>query len=86
MTGAYLRAQRNGHWTNVEIEHLTDEELRDKFLHRPAEELVNWMAMLCAKIRQIEPVLDGLVKDGILAVVSDSEIQKENENVQQTPD
>ena len=86
MTGAYLRAQRNGHWTNVEVEHLTDEELRDKFLHRPAEELVNWMAMLCAKIRQIEPVLDGLVKDGILAVVSDSEIQKENENVQQTPD
>lgn len=86
MTGAYLRAQRNGQWTNVEVEHLTDEELRDKFLHRPAEELVNWMAMLCAKIRQIEPVFDGLVKDGILAVVSDSEIQKEDENVQQTPD
>lgn len=85
MTGAYLRAQRNGHWTNVEIEHLTDEELRDKFLHRPAEELVNWMAMLCAKIRQIEPILDDLVKDGILEAVSDSEIQKENENVQQPP-
>ncbi|MER2511439.1 MAG: hypothetical protein ABTQ25_03295 [Nitrosomonas ureae] len=86
MTGAYLRAQRNGHWANVEVEHLTDEELRDKFLHRPAEELVNWMAMLCAKIRQIEPVFDGLVKDGILVAVSDSEIQKENENVQRTSD
>ena len=84
MTGAYLRAQRNGHWANVEIEHLTDEELRDKFLHRPAEELVNWMAMLCAKIRQIEPIFDGLVKDGILVSVSDSKIQKENENVQHT--
>jgi hypothetical protein len=84
MTGAYLRAQRNGHWTNVEVEHLTDEELRDKFLHRPAEEIVNWMSMLCAKIRQLEPVFDGLVKDGILERVSDSKIQKENENVQKT--
>lgn len=82
MTGAYLRAQRNGHWTNVEVEYLTDEELRDKFLHRPAEEIVNWMAMLCEKIRQIEPVFDGLVADGILEKVSDSEIQNENKNVQ----
>lgn len=84
MTGAYLRAQRNGHWTNVEVEHLTDEELRDKFLHRPAEEIVNWMSMLCAKIRQLEPVFDGLVKDGILEIVPGSKIKKENENVQTT--
>lgn len=77
MTGAFLRAKRNGRWENVEVEYLTDEELRDKFLHRPAEELVNWMSMLCAKIRQIEPVFDGLVKDGILAKVSESEIQQE---------
>lgn len=84
MTGTYLRVNRNGHWTNVEVEHLTNEELRDKFLHRPPEELVNWMSMLCEKIRQIEPVFDGLVKDGILKKVSDSEIQKEN--VQQQPE
>lgn len=78
MTGAYLRANRNGHWINVEVEHLTNEELRDRFLHRPVEEIVNWMSMLCEKIRQIEPVFDGLVRDGILEKVSDSEIQKEN--------
>lgn len=69
MTGAYLRAQRNGHWTNVEVEHLTDEELRDKFLHRPPEELVNWMAMLCEKIRQIEPLLKQLEEEGIIQLV-----------------
>ena len=87
MTGAYLRAKRNGHWINVEVEHLTDEELRDKFLHRPAEELVNWMSMLCAKIRQIEPVFDGLVKDGILEKVSEADLQQQEQpNVQQTSD
>jgi len=69
MTGAYLRAIRNGKWDNVEVEHLTDEELRDKFLTRPPEELVNWMAMLCAKLRDIEPILNGLVEDGILQLV-----------------
>jgi hypothetical protein len=69
MTGAYLRAIRNGKWDNVEVEHLTDEELRDKFLTRPPEELVNWMAMLCAKLREIEPIFKGLVEDGILKLV-----------------
>lgn len=69
MTGAYLRAIRNGKWDNVEVEHLTDEELRDKFLTRPPEELVNWMAMLCAKLRDIEPIFNGLVADGILQLV-----------------
>lgn len=69
MTGAYLRAQRNGSWGNVEVEHLTDDELRDKFLHRPPEELVNWMAMLCEKIRQIEPLLKQLEEEGIIQLV-----------------
>ncbi len=69
MTGAYLRAQRNGSWCNVEVEHLTDDELRDKFLHRPPEELVNWMAMLCEKIRQIEPLLKQLEEEGIIQSV-----------------
>lgn len=71
MTGAYLRAQRNGSWNNVEVEHLTDEELRDKFLHRPPEELVNWMAMLCEKIRQIEPLLKQLEEEGIIQSVQE---------------
>lgn len=69
MTGAYLRALRNGKWDNIEVEHLTEEELKDKFLQRTPEELVNWMSMLCAKIRQIEPLLDDLVKEGIIAKI-----------------
>jgi hypothetical protein len=68
MTGAYLRALRNGKWDNVEVEHLTEEELKSKFLTRPPEELVNWMSMLCAKLREIEPILNGLVEDGILVL------------------
>jgi hypothetical protein len=79
MTGAYLRAVRNGKWDNVEVEHLTDEELRDKFISRAPEELVNWMSMLCATIRQIEPILNGLVEDGILKI-ADAPEKSENEN------
>jgi hypothetical protein len=85
MTGAYLRAIRDGKWDNVEVEHLTEQELRDKFLTRPPLELVNWIHMLCNKIREIEPIFNGLVEDGILARVdkSDSGIfdeESENEN------
>jgi hypothetical protein len=85
MTGAYLRAIRNGKWDNVEVEHLTEQELRDKFLTRPPLELVNWIYMLCNKIREIEPIFNGLVEDGILACVdkSDTEVfdeEPENEN------
>lgn len=66
MTGAYLRAKRGDKFENVEVEHLTDEELEDKFLKRSPEELVNWMKMLCAKIRQVEPLLLALEKEGII--------------------
>lgn len=66
MTGAYLRAKRGDKWENIEVEHLTPEELQEKFLQRSPEELVNWMDMLCRKIREIEPLLDELVAKGIL--------------------
>jgi|688.fasta_scaffold605544_2 hypothetical protein len=84
MTGAYLRALRNGKWDNIEVEYLTEEELKSKFLTRPPEELVNWMSMLCAKLREIEPILNDLVEDGILVLAdkgdashSDSENDKQ---------
>lgn len=88
MTGAYLRAVRNGKWDNVEVEHLTDEELRDKFISRAPEELVNWMSMLCAKIRHVETLFNGLVEDGILKLATTHEDEKpnsENENKSPTP-
>ena len=69
MTGAYLRAKRGDKWENIEVENLTDEELEEKFLKRSPEELVNWMKMLCAKIRQVEPVLKQLEAEGILTLV-----------------
>lgn len=72
MTGAYLRAKRGDKWENIEVENLTDEELEEKFLKRSPEELVNWMKMLCAKIRQVEPILVQLEKEGILTMVYDT--------------
>lgn len=72
MTGAYLRAKRGDKWENIEVENLTDEELEEKFLKRSPEELVNWMKMLCAKIRQVEPILVQLEKDGILTLQYDT--------------
>ena len=66
MTGAYLRALREGKWENIEVEHLTNDEIKEKFLSRKPEELVNWMIMLCEKIREVEQVFNGLVEEGIL--------------------
>lgn len=72
MTGAYLRIKRGDKWENIEVENLTDEELEEKFLKRSPEELVNWMKMLCAKIRQVEPILVQLEKEGILTLQYDT--------------
>lgn len=72
MTGAYLRAKRDDKWENVEVEHLTNEELKEKFIGRSPEELVNWMIMLCEKIRHVEPLLDELVKEGIIEIKKES--------------
>lgn len=66
MTGAYLRVKRGDKWENIEVENLTDDELKEKFITRTPEELVNWMSMLCKKIRQLEPLLEQLEAEGIL--------------------
>jgi len=71
MTGAYLRAKRGDKFENIEVEYLTEEELKEKFLHRSPEELVNWMSMLCGYLRRIEPLLQDLERDGIIARVTD---------------
>jgi hypothetical protein len=72
MTGAYLRVEREGKWQNIEVEQLTEEELKEKFLKREPEELVNWMSMLCGYLRRIEPLLQDLERDGIIAKVTDN--------------
>lgn len=66
MTGAFLRVKRDDKFENIEVEHLTEDELKEKFLSRTPEELVSWMNLLCATIRKVEPILDDLVQDGIL--------------------
>lgn len=68
MTGAYLRVKRGDKWENVEVENLTDDEIREKFATREPQELINWMIMLCQKIRQVEPVLVQLEAEGILTM------------------
>jgi hypothetical protein len=70
MTGAYLRAKRGDKFENIEVEHLTEEELKEKFLHRPPEELVKWMSMLCEYLRRLEPLLQDLERDGIIEKVA----------------
>jgi hypothetical protein len=66
MTGAYLRVKRGDKWENVEVEHLTDDEIREKFATREPQELISWMIMLCEKLRHLEPLLDSLEADGII--------------------
>lgn len=71
MTGAYMRVKRGDKWENVEVENLTDDEIREKFATRETQELINWMIMLCQKIRQVEPVLKQLEAEGILTLEYD---------------
>lgn len=71
MTGAYLRVKRGDKWENIEVENLTDDEIREKFATREPQELINWMIMLCQQIREVEPLLHSLERDGIIARVRD---------------
>ena len=77
MTGAYVRVKRGEKFENVEVEHLTEDELKEKFGTRTPEELVSWMNLLCSTIRRIEPVLDDLVQDGILEFTNEKTIEPE---------
>ena len=63
MTGIYLRVKRNGKFHNLEIEHLTPEELELVFKDRQSDELINWIAALTSVIRKFEPILEYLDKE-----------------------
>lgn len=75
MTGAYLRVKRGEKFENVEVENLTEDELKAQFLSRSPEELVAWMNLLCSTIRRVEPILDDLVQDGILEFTNESAVE-----------
>jgi hypothetical protein len=76
MTGAYLRVKRGDKWENVEVENLTDDEIREKFATREPQELISWMLLLCQKIRQVEPLLKQLEAEGIITMVYENEAAK----------
>ena len=69
MTGAYLRAKRNGKWQPVEVEYLTDDERKEKFLSRDATEIIDWLNIVCRALVKAEKVLDALAADGIVEKV-----------------
>ena len=85
MTGAYLRVERDGKWHNVEVEHLTPDELRQKFIDRSPEELVNWLTMLCEHLNRLEPLLKDLERDGIIQSISKEEYES-HQSKESTPD
>ena len=65
MTGAYLRVQRKDKWENIEVEHLTNQE-RELYLNED-KRLMQWLHIVCNKLHEIQPLLDELKEDGILA-------------------
>lgn len=71
MTGAYLMAERGGERKPVEVEFLTAEEIDEKFLSRTPEELVSWVKLLCKALRNIDPLLKDLERDGIIKLAPD---------------
>jgi hypothetical protein len=73
MSGAYLRVLRHNKWENVEVEHLTKQELIDKFSQRPAEELVNWISMLCEIVKANETILQELENEGLIKKITKEE-------------
>lgn len=70
MTGAYLLALRDGERKPVEVEFLTDEEIDEKFSTRTPEELVSWVKLLCKALRNIDPLLQDLERDGIIQLAT----------------
>jgi hypothetical protein len=54
MTGAYLMAVRGGERQPVEVEHLTDEERKEKLGDRDTEEILRWLNLVCKTLADVE--------------------------------
>jgi len=66
MTGAYLRVFREDGYVNIEVEHLSNEERQDAFIHRTPEEIVRWLNLVCNTLSEVETSDDfiiGLIKE-----------------------
>lgn len=53
-SGIYFRALRDGKWMNLEIEHLTEEEVKKYLQGRGDSWKDQLIMMLCSTIREIE--------------------------------
>ena len=54
MSGAYMRIQRDGKWTKLEVERMTPEERMNAFKGCTNEELIRWIDILCGTVVQAE--------------------------------
>ena len=71
MTGAYVRVKRNGKWVNIEFELLTDKEMEEFARDSPDDSWRDdgwrWAIFFAKYLRdKIKPILNGLVKNGII--------------------
>jgi len=69
MTGIYVRVKRDDKWENIEFELLTDKEMEDFITMKREAKLDgwNWAIALAKYLRDtIKPLMDGLIKDGII--------------------
>lgn len=54
MTGAYLMAERDGKRQPVEVEHLTDEERKEKLGDRDTDDILRWLDLVCKTLADVE--------------------------------
>jgi hypothetical protein len=79
MTGAYIRVQRGDKWKNIEVEHLTAEELEAKFSKATPEEMLSWIKMFCEVLQRVDPLLKELERDGIIQSISKEEFEQQQQ-------
>lgn len=63
MTGIYLRVKRGDNNEPIEIEHMTDDERKEKFGDTGT---TAFLSAVCAYLNMLQPLLEGLEKDGII--------------------
>ena len=57
MTGAFLRVKRKGKWENIEVEHLTEDELDKIIGSRSKAEIMDWLKFTCKSLRAVQETL-----------------------------